>query len=209
MVEAASLPETFMTVWSTIFDMARFAPGETVLVHGGSSGIGTTAIQLVKAFGGEIFVTCGTTTKCEACQELGASLAVNYREQDFVEVLNGQLVHIVLDMVGGDYVGRNLKVLALGGRHVSIAMLRGRMAQIDLTRLLIKRLTLYGATLRARPVEQKARIAGALKTRVWPLFASGTIKPVIFKTFLLKDAPLAHQLMESGTHIGKIVLSVE
>ncbi len=209
MVAAASLPETFFTVWSTIFDMARFIPGETVLVHGGSSGIGTTAIQLVTAFGGQVFVTCGTGMKCRACRELGASLAVNYREQDFVEILKNQQVHIVLDMVGGDYVIRNLKVLTLEGRHVSIAMLRGRMAKIDLALLLTKRLTLYGATLRARPVEQKARIAEALKIRVWPLLESGTIKPVIYHTFPLTEAHLAHQLMESGTHVGKIVLIVD
>jgi len=208
MGEAAGIPETFFTVWSTIFDIAQFQPGQNVLVHGGSSGIGTTAIQLVKAFGGQIFVTCGTEQKCQKCKALGATLAVNYQEQDFVEALRGQEMHIVLDMVGGDYVERNLKVLGLDGRHVSIAMLRGREAKIDISQVLKNRLTLHGATLRARPVEQKAKIADALQTTVWPLLESQKIKPVIDKTFPLQDAQLAHSYMESGGHFGKIVLTV-
>ena len=207
MVEAAGIPETFFTVWSTIFDIAKFQPGESVLVHGGSSGIGTTVIQLVKAFGGRVFVTCGTAQKCQRCKELGATLAVNYQEQDFVEALKDQEMNIVLDMVGGDYVARNLQLLALDGRHISIAMLRGAEAKIDIPLMLKKRLTLYGATLRARSVEQKAKIAEALKATVWPLLASKKIKPVIDKTFPLKDAHLAHDHMESGTHFGKIVLT--
>ena len=208
MVEVAGIPETFFTVWSTIFDIARFEPGENVLIHGGSSGIGTTAIQLVKAFGGHVFVTCGTDHKCQKCKELGAKVAVNYKEKDFVEALMGEEMNIVLDMVGGDYVVRNLKLLALDGRHISIAMLRGPEARIDIALMLKKRLTLYGATLRARPVEQKAKIAAALKATVWSLLESGKIKSVIYKTFPLKDAHLAHDFMESGTHIGKIVLTV-
>ena len=207
-VEAAGIPETFCTVWSTIFDMAKFQPGEHVLVHGGSSGIGTTAIQLVKAFGGQVFVTCGTEQKCQKCKALGATETVNYKEQDFVEVLKGQEMQIVLDMVGGDYVARNLKLLALDGRHVSIGMLRGPEAKIDIPLMLKKRLTLYGTTLRARPIEQKAKITEALKATVWPLLESKKVKPVIEKTFPLKDAHLAHAHMESGTHFGKIVLTV-
>lgn len=208
MVEAAGIPETFFTVWSTIFNIAKFEPGENVLIHGGSSGIGTTAIQLVKAFGGRVFVTCGTNHKCQKCKELGALVAVNYNEHDFVEALKDEEMNIVLDMVGGDYVARNLNLLALDGRHVSIAMLGGPEAKIEIPLMLKKRLTLHGATLRARPVEQKARIAEALKATVWPLLESKKVKPIIDKTFPLKDVQQAHDLMERGTHFGKIVLTV-
>ena len=208
-VEAAAIPETFFTVWSTVFDIAKFQPGEKVLVHGGGSGIGTTAIQLVKAFGGVVFVTCGTDYKCEKCKKLGVTVAVNYKKKDFVESLKGNEMNIILDMVGGDYVARNLQLLALDGRHVSIALLRGPEAKVDIPMLLKKRLSLFGATLRARPVEQKAKIAEALKAMVWPLLESKRIKPVIDTTFLIKDASLAHAYMESGTHFGKIVLTLE
>lgn len=210
--DAAALPETFFTVWSTLFERAYAAEGDIVLVHGGSSGIGTTAIQLARAFGLTIYVTAGTPEKCAACLDLGAHVAINYREQDFVaEVrrLTGKRgVDVVLDMVGGDYVPRNIACMAEGGRHVSIAVQGGVQATVNLFDIMRKRLVLTGATLRPRPAAFKAALATSLRELVWPLLDDGTIKPVIFRRFALEDAAAAHQCMESGDHIGKIMLDV-
>lgn len=210
MVEAASLPETFFTVWTNVFDRGRLAAGETFLVHGGSSGIGTTAIQLARAFGARVFATAGSAEKCRACEALGAERAINYREEDFVaalrELTDGAGVDLVLDMVGGDYLARDIDIMAVDGRHVSIAFLGGAMATFSIQAMMVKRLTLTGSTLRPRSVAEKAAIADALRARVWPLLESGAVKPVIHATFPLAEAAKAHALMESGVHIGKIVL---
>ena len=212
LVEAAALPETFFTVWSNVFDRGRLAAGETFLVHGGSSGIGTTAIQLARAFGARVFTTAGSAAKCEACTALGAERAINYREEDFVEVVKaatgGRGVDVVLDMVGGDYVERSLSVMAPDGRHVSIAFLRGAKVTLNLQVAMVKRLTLTGSTLRPRPIADKAAIADKLREHVWPRLSAGEIKPVIHGVFPLADAAKAHALMESSDHIGKIVLTV-
>jgi NADPH2:quinone reductase len=212
MVEAASLPETFFTVWSNVYDRARLAPGETLLVQGGSSGIGVTAIQIARAMGNRVFATAGSDEKCAACVELGAEKAINYRTQDFVaEVLaatGGKGVDVVLDMVGGDYVPREMKCLASDGRLAFIAVLGGWKTELNITELMTKRLTLTGSTLRPRTVEFKGAIARSLREKVWPLVEAGKIRPVIFKTFPLAQASAAHALMESSQHIGKIVLSV-
>jgi NADPH2:quinone reductase len=212
MVEAASLPETFFTVWSNVYDRARLAPGETLLVQGGSSGIGVTAIQIARAMGNRVFATAGSDEKCAACVELGAEKAINYRTQDFVaEVLaatGGKGVDVVLDMVGGDYVPREMKCLASDGRLAFIAVLGGWKTELNITELMTKRLTLTGSTLRPRTVEFKGAIARSLREKVWPLIEAGKIRPVIFKTFPLAQASAAHALMESSQHIGKIVLSV-
>jgi NADPH:quinone reductase len=209
-VEAASLPETFFTVWINVFERARLAQGETLLVQGGSSGIGVTAIQLAHAFGNRVFVTAGSDEKCRACEQLGAERAINYRTEDFAAVVKqltgGRGADVILDMVGGDYVPRELTCLADDGRLVLIAFLGGTKATIDMTDILRRRLTITGSTLRPRPVEVKAAIANALRQKVWPLIEAGKIKPVIYKTFALKDASQAHALMESSTHVGKIVL---
>jgi NADPH:quinone reductase len=209
-VEAASLPETFFTVWINVFERARLAQGETLLVQGGSSGIGVTAIQLAHAFGNRVFVTAGSDEKCRACEQLGAERAINYRTEDFAAVVKqltgGRGADVILDMVGGDYVPRELTCLADDGRLVLIAFLGGTKATIDMTDILRRRLTITGSTLRPRPVEVKAAIANALRQKVWPLIEAGKIKPVIYKTFALKDASQAHTLMESSTHVGKIVL---
>jgi putative PIG3 family NAD(P)H quinone oxidoreductase len=211
-VDAAGLPETFFTVWSNVFDRGRLAPGETILIHGGSSGIGTTAIQLAKAFGARVIVTAGSAEKCRACETLGADRAVNYREEDFVaavtEVTGGKGLDLVLDMVGGDYIPRSLSCLAMDGRHVSIAFLRGSKTELDFNAVMRKRLTLTGSTLRPRPVADKAAIADKLRAQVWPKLADGSIRPLIHATFPLKEAAKAHALMESSEHIGKIVLTV-
>ena len=211
MVAAAALPETFFTVWSNVFDRGGLAAGEIFLVHGGSSGIGTTAIQLAKAFGARVFTTAGSEEKCRACTELGAERAINYREEDFAAVLKeatgGRGVDLVLDMVGGDYVPRSLDTMAMDGRHVSIAFLRGAKSEIDFNAVMRKRLTLTGSTLRPRPVSDKGAIAAKLRAQVWPKLAAGTIRPVIHSTFPLADAAGAHALMESSAHIGKIVLT--
>jgi putative PIG3 family NAD(P)H quinone oxidoreductase len=212
MVEAAALPETFFTVWSNVFDRGQLQPGESLLVHGGSSGIGTTAIQLGRAFGARVFTTAGSAEKCGACLNLGAERAINYRDEDFVEVVKaateGRGVDVVLDMVGGDYIPRSLSVMAADGRHVSIAFLRGSKSTIDFNAVMRKRLTLTGSTLRPRPIADKAAIAEKLKAQVWPKIAEGAIRPLVYKTFPLAEAAAAHALMESSEHIGKIVLVV-
>ena len=211
-IEAAALPETFFTVWSNVFDRAHLLPGETILVHGGSSGIGTAAIQLAKAFHAKVIVTAGSEAKCQFCMELGTDAAINYKEQDFVEEVdrltgnNG--VDVVLDMIGGDYFPRNLKCMAADARLVQIAIQDGAKAEINLLSLMLKRFTLTGSTLRARDDDFKAGIAQKLYQKVWPLLATGIIKPVIHSTFALNDAAFAHELMESSQHIGKIILEV-
>lgn len=212
LVQAASLPETFFTVWSNVFDRARLAPGETFLVQGGTSGIGVTAIQMVKAFGNRVFATAGSAEKCQACEQLGAERAINYKTEDFVEIIksltNKKGVDVILDMVGGDYIPRELKCLADDGRIVMIAFLGGSKATVDLNEILRRRLMLTGSTLRPRSVEFKADIAKSLREKVWPLIEAGKIKPVVHATFPLAEAAKAHALMESSAHIGKIVLTV-
>jgi NADPH2:quinone reductase len=211
-LEAASLPETFFTVWSNVFQRAALGEGESLLVQGGSSGIGVTAIQLASALGHRVFATAGSADKCRACEELGAERGINYREEDFAAVVNtltdGRGVDVVLDMVGGDYIARELDCLAEDGRIALIALLGGARADVDLGKLLRRRLTITGSTLRPRPVAFKARVARELRERVWPLFAAGRIKPVIYRTFPLEQAAAAHALMETSTHVGKIVLVV-
>jgi putative PIG3 family NAD(P)H quinone oxidoreductase len=212
MVQGAVLPETFFTVWSNVFDRARLQPGEAFLVHGGASGIGTTAIQLAKAFGARVFATAGSAEKCRACEALGAERAINYRTEDFVaavkELTAGKGVDVVLDMVGGDYVPRNIDCLATEARHVSIAFLRGGQVTLDLFAVMRKRLTLTGSTLRPRSPADKAAIATRLREKVWPLLEGGLIRPLIHQTFPLAEASKAHALMESGEHVGKIALVV-
>lgn len=208
--EAAAIPETFFTVWTNLVDRAHFAPGKSVLIHGGTSGIGTTAIQLVKALGGRVFATAGGSEKAQACEQLGAERGIDYKTQDFVqiakELTGGKGVDIIIDMVGGDYVQRNIQVAAVDGVIVNIAFLHGSLVEIDLNQVMRKRLTLTGSTLRPRSVEEKGAIARDLLARVWPLLHSGAVKPVLFKTFPLREAAEAHRLMESSSHIGKIVL---
>jgi len=212
MVEAASLPETFFTVWSNVYDRGRLKPGETLLVQGGSSGIGVTAIQMARAMGNRVLATAGSDEKCAACVRLGADKAINYRTQDFqAEVLaatGGKGVNVVLDMVGGDYVPKELKCLADEGRLVFIAFLRGPKTELDINEVMRRRLVLTGSTLRPRPVEFKGAVARSLREHVWPLIEAGKIKPVVFKTFPLAEAAEAHRLMESSQHIGKLVLTV-
>jgi putative PIG3 family NAD(P)H quinone oxidoreductase len=211
-VEGAAIPETFFTVWHNVFERGRLARGETLLVHGGSSGIGTTAIQLGRAFGARVIATAGTAEKCRACERLGAERAVNYREEDFVpavrQATGGRGADVVLDMVGGDYVPRNCAALAVEGRLVQIAFLKGSPVELDLMTLMQKRLTVTGSTLRPRSVDEKGAIARALREHVWPLLERGAVRPVIFETFPLERAADAHRLMESSRHIGKIVLTV-
>jgi NADPH2:quinone reductase len=212
MVEAAAVPETFFTVWHNVFERGKLAAGETLLVHGGSSGIGTTAIQLAKALGARVITTAGTPEKCEACRKLGADLAIDYKTEDFValtkQATQGRGADLILDMVGGDYVGRNYEVAAVEGRIVQIAFLASSRVTLDLMRLMLKRLTHTGSTLRARPVADKAAIARAVENNVLPLIASGRVKPPIDSTFPLAQASAAHARMESGQHIGKIVLTL-
>jgi NADPH2:quinone reductase len=212
MLEAASLPETFFTVWSNVYDRGRLAPGDSLLVHGGTSGIGVTAIQMAAATGNRVFATAGTDEKCAACVKLGAAQAFNYKTQDFVEgvkqATGGKGVDVILDMAAGDFVPRELKALADEGRLVFIAFLRGPKTELDVNELMRRRLTLTGSTLRPRPVAFKGAIATRLRERIWPLLEAGKIKPVIFRTFKLEDAAEAHRLMESSTHIGKLVLTV-
>jgi putative PIG3 family NAD(P)H quinone oxidoreductase len=211
--EAAALPENFYTVWTNVFDRGRLQAGETMLVHGGSSGIGLTAIQLAKAFGATVYTTVGNDEKAEFCRKIGADAAINYREQDFVEevtrLTNKKGVELILDMVGGPYIEKNLKSAALEGRLVQIAFLQPSKVELDCLPIMIKRLTFTGSTLRPRTVAQKAAIAQDLLKKVWPLLESGKVKPVIHATFALKDARLAHELMESSKHIGKIMLEVK
>jgi NADPH2:quinone reductase len=210
--QAAAIPETFFTVWSNIFDRAQLQPGETLLVHGGASGIGTTAIQLAKAFNATVVITAGSETRCEFCLQLGADAAINYKEQDFVDEIKqftvNKGVDVILDMIGGDYFPRNLKCMADDARLVQIAVQMGPKAEINLLPVMLKRLTITGSTLRARDDIFKAVIASKLLENVWPLLESGKIKPIIHSTFALSDAAKAHQLMESSQHIGKIILTV-
>lgn len=211
-VEAAALPETFFTVWSNVFDRAQLRAKETLLVHGGTSGIGVTAIQLAKAFHANVIVTAGSTEKCNACIKLGADTAINYHEQDFVTAVHqatrNKGVNVILDIIGGDYFPRNLKCLAYDGRLVQIALQYGIKAEINLLPIMVKRLTITGSTLRARDDAFKADIANQLHKNVWPLLASGKIKPIIDSTFTLDEAAVAHEYMESSQHIGKIILEV-
>jgi NADPH:quinone reductase len=208
MEEAAAVPETFFTVWTNVFDRGGLKEGETILIHGGSSGIGTTAIMLAKAFGARVIVTAGSDEKCAACVKLGADLAVNYRRQDFVDVLKTADIapNVILDMVGGDYVARNFKSAAMNARIVTIAFQQGSKMEIDLLPIMMKRLFLTGSTLRPRSIPEKAEIARALEENVWPLFAAGHCRPIIYRTFPLAEAAAAHALMESSEHIGKIIL---
>ena len=210
--EAASLPETYFTVWSNVFDRAGLCGQETILVHGGSSGIGTTAIQLCRAFGHEIFVTAGSDEKCHACETIGATKAINYNDEDFVEhvmaLTNDRGVDIIIDMVAGDYLQRNLRCLADDGRIVIIAFLGGVKTNLNMTDILKRRLTVTGSTLRPRATSFKANIAESLAKKVWPLLEKKIIKPLIFASFSLEDAAEAHRLMESSQHIGKIILDV-
>jgi NADPH2:quinone reductase len=210
-VEAASLPETFFTVWVNVFDRAHLQPGETLLVHGGSSGIGVTAIQLAKALGSNVIVTVGDEAKAQACLGFGADHAIVYRTQDFVaevaRITEGQGVDVILDMVAGDYMARNLKCLADDGRITIIGVQGGRKAEIDASLVLRRRLSITGSTLRPRTVEYKAHVAAALRERVWPLLETGEIRPAVYKTFPAAQAVEAHRLMESSQHVGKIVLT--
>jgi NADPH2:quinone reductase len=212
MVEAAAIPETFFTVWTNLFDRGRCKAGDTVLVHGGTSGIGTTAIQLAAAWGARVFATAGSDDKARACERLGAARGINYRTEDFVEVIRaataGAGVDVTLDMVAGGYVARNLEIAALEGRVVVISLLGGSRAEINMGMILTKRLTLTGSTLRSRSVAQKAEVAEAVRKNVWPLLAAGRVRPVIHATFPLAEASEAHRLMETSNHIGKIVLTV-
>lgn len=210
LIEAGGIPETFFTVWTNVFDRAGLKPGETLLVHGGSSGIGTSAIMMAHQLGSRVFATAGSVDKCRACEALGAERGINYRDEDFVEIVKamtgGKGANVILDMVGGDYVGRNLAAAALHGRIVNIAFLKGSKVEVDLLPVMLKRLTLTGSTLRPRSVAEKAEIARALEAKVWPLLAEGRIRPQIFKTFPLAEAAQAHRLMETSAHVGKIVL---
>jgi NADPH2:quinone reductase len=212
MVEAAALPETVFTVWHNVFERCALKPAESLLVHGGSSGIGTTAIMLAKALGSRVFATAGSAEKCEACRRIGADVAINYKTEDFVavikEVTGGKGVDVILDMVGGDYVNRNYQAAAVEGRIGQIALLGGPTADVDLRRMLGKRLTHTGSGLRPRSVADKGKMARAIEVRVWPLVAAGKIKPVIDSTYPLRAAAAAHARMESSAHIGKIVLTV-
>jgi NADPH:quinone reductase len=210
-IEAASLPETFFTVWQNVFEIARLQPGETLLVQGGSSGIGVTAIMLAKALGSTVIVTAGSDAKCAACVGIGADHAINYRSQDFVaevrKLTNGRGVNVVLDMVAGDYVGREIECLADDGRLAIIAVQGGTQSSIDSGLLLRKRLAITGSTLRPRSIAYKTELARALRAKAWPLIEAGRIKPVIYQVFPAAQAAAAHALMESSTHVGKIVLA--
>jgi NADPH2:quinone reductase len=207
-VEAASLPETFFTVWSNVFDRGQFQNGETFLVHGGTSGIGVTAIQMVKSMGGKVFTTAGTDEKCDYAVKLGADLAINYKKQDFEKVLKeqNQGVDVILDMVGGDYTAKNINILNPEGRLVIINAMKKAESTINMKKIMVKRLTITGSTLRARSSEFKGAIAQNLQKHIWPKIESKEINPVIFKTFPLAEASKAHELMESSEHVGKIVL---
>jgi NADPH2:quinone reductase len=212
LIEAAAIPETFFTVWHNAFERGRLKSGETLLVHGGTSGIGTTAIQLAKAFGARVITTAGSAEKCEACRKLGADVAVNYRTEDFVAATKtatgGKGAELILDMVGGDYIERNYEAAGVEGRIVQIAFQGSPKANVNFLRVMLKRLTHTGSTLRARSVADKAAIAREIEANVWPLIAAGKVKPVIYRTFPLREASAAHALMETSTHIGKIVLAV-
>lgn len=210
--EAAALPETVFTVWSNIFERGGLKAGETLLVHGGASGIGTTAIQLAKAFGARVVVTAGSDEKCEACVKLGADLAINYRTQDFVAEVKsftaGKGANVILDMIGGRYIQKNYEAAAQDGRIVQIAFQEGAKAEVDFMRLMLKRLTHTGSTLRSRPVAEKAALAAAIVEKVWPLVTAGKVRPVMDATFPLAAASAAHARMDASAHVGKIVLTV-
>jgi NADPH2:quinone reductase len=212
MVEAAAIPETFFTVWTNLFDRGRCKAGDIVLIHGGTSGIGTTAIQLAAAWGARVFATAGSDDKARACERLGAVRGINYRAEDFVEVMRtetgGKGVDVTLDMVAGSYVARNLEIAALEGRIVMISLIGGSRAEINIGTLLTKRVTLTGSTLRSRTVAQKAEVAEAVRKNFWPLLAAGRVRPTIHATFPLAEAGEAHRLMETSNHIGKIVLTI-
>jgi len=212
MMEAAAMPETFFTVWTNVFEQGQLVKGERLLVHGGASGIGTTAIQMATAFGATVFTTAGSAEKCAACERLGATRAINYKEEDFVDVIKALTdnagVNVVLDMVGGSYTPRNIRLLAKEGRLIQIAILGGPKTEINWIPVMLRRLTLTGSTLRSRPIAVKAAIAKALQAKVWPLVDSGKIRPVIHATFPLEEAAEAHRVMEEGHHIGKLVLLV-
>ena len=212
MVEAAALPETFFTVWTNLFDRGGCKAGETVLIHGGTSGIGTTAIQLAAAWGARVFATAGSEEKARACERFGAARGIDYRTEDFVEVIRqetaGRGVDLILDMIGGSYLARNLEAAAVEGRLVIISLIGGARAEINLLTIMSKRLTLTGSTLRARSVAQKAAVAEAVHRNVWPLLSAGRVRPIIHATFPLAEASEAHRLMETSRHIGKIVLTI-
>lgn len=211
-IEASSLPETFFTVWSNVFDRGRLQPGESLLVHGGSSGIGVTAIQMAKALGSKVYVTAGSDEKCRFCEQLGAEKAINYKTEDFkeriLELTDKRGVDVILDMIGGDYTPLNLQCLAEEGRLVMINTMKGKDVQVDLSIVMRKRINITGSMLRSRSIAFKSAIASALEKHVWPLIESGQIKPVIHSVFKLEEAAKAHILMESSEHIGKIVLSI-
>jgi len=212
MIEAAAIPETFFTVWTNLFERGKCAAGDTVLIHGGTSGIGTTAIQLAKAWGARVFATAGSADKARACERLGAVRGIDYRSEDFVEVLRqetaGKGADLILDMIGGSYLARNMEAAAVEGRLVVISLIGGARTEINLSTVMGKRLTLTGSTLRARTVAQKAAVAEGVLRNVWPLLAAGRVRPVIHATFPLAEASEAHRLMETSQHIGKIVLTV-
>ena len=212
MIEAAAVPETFFTVWHNVFQRGHLTEGETLLIHGGSSGIGTTAIMLAKAFGAIVIVTAGSPEKCAACRKLGADIAIDYKADDWApavkEVTGGRGPDVILDMVGGSYIAKNYDVVAFDGRIVNIAFLEGSKVEIDFVRLMVKRLTHTGSTLRAQATSAKAAIARAVEEKVWPLLAAGRCRPLIHTTFPLAEAARAHALMETSAHIGKIVLTV-
>jgi NADPH:quinone reductase len=212
-VQAAGIPETTFTVWTNVFERGRLTKGESILIHGGSSGIGTTAIQLAAAFGARVLTTAGTGEKCAACESLGAERAINYRETDFVDAVRqmtgGRGVDLVLDIVGGEYLQRNLDALATDGRLVQIGVMGGANAQVNMMTVLRNRLTITGSTLRPRPVAEKAAIARAVHDQVWPLYESGKVRVLVHATFPLRDAAGAHRVMDASTHIGKLVLVVE
>lgn len=211
LIDAAAVPETFFTVWHNVFERGGLKPGETLLVHGGSSGIGTTAIQLAKHFGSRVIVTAGSEEKCEACRNLGADVAINYKTEDFVAATKAATdskgADVILDMVGGDYIGRNYEAASVEGRIVQIAFQGSSKATVDFRRLMLKRLHHTGSTLRSRSIADKGAIARVIEEKVLPLLAAGKVKPIIYKTFPYTEAAAAHALMESSTHIGKIVLT--
>jgi NADPH2:quinone reductase len=207
-VEAASLPETVFTVWQNVFERGNLKAGEKFLVHGGSSGVGITAIQLAKAFGAEVYATAGSNDKCKACEDLGAKRSINYKNEDFEEVLKETGIDVILDMIGGDYILKNIRLLNPDGRLVYINAMNGSKAEIDVQEIMRKRLVLTGSTLRNRDAVFKARLSAAILKNVWPVLEAGKFKPIIYKTFNLEEAAAAHQLMESSEHIGKIMLEV-